>query len=130
MPDIPHKIDERPSKLSVTMIQNNLMILAVLPIIIDLLLNLNMVQNEEFYFLRCVQAPLDTGEVLSLFVIMLNLEGRWEACNTTEPSTPRLISAQTNNLFIVLSLCGRKPRFFLHTHANTLRLIHQLQDKT
>lgn len=62
------------------------MVLAVFPIIIDLHLNLNIVQNEVFYFLYSVQAPLTTGEVLWLFAIMLNLEGRWEAHNCTEPS--------------------------------------------
>ncbi len=61
------------------------MIVAVVPIIIDLHLNLNIVQNEEFYFLSSVQAPLTTGEVLWLFGIMLNLEGRWEARDCTEP---------------------------------------------
>lgn len=52
------------------MILNNLMILAVFPIIIDLHLNLNMVQNEVFYFLCSVQAPLGIREVFWLFAIM------------------------------------------------------------
>lgn len=61
------------------------MVLAVFPVIIDLHLNLNLVQNEVFYFHCSVQGPLGTGEVLWLFAIMQNLEGRWEACNLTEP---------------------------------------------
>lgn len=64
---------------------NNSMILAVFPIIIDLHLNLNMVQNEVFYFLCSVQAPLTIGEVLWLSAIMLNLEGRWEPHTSAEP---------------------------------------------
>lgn len=80
------KIKEQPSELSVIMILNNLMILAVFHIIIDLHLNLNIVQNEVFYFLCSVQAPLGTREVFWLFAIMLNLEGSREACSRTEPS--------------------------------------------
>lgn len=53
------------------MIVNNSMILAELPIIIDLLLNLNMVQNEVFHFLSFVQAPLNTAEVFLLSALML-----------------------------------------------------------
>lgn len=86
IPDIPYsKIKKKPSELSEIMILNNLMILAVFPVIIDLHLNLNIVQNEVFYFLCSVQAPLGIREVFWLFAIMLNLEGRWEACNCTEP---------------------------------------------
>lgn len=58
------------------MIVNNSMILAVFPIIIDLRLNLNMVQNEVFYFLSSVQAPLTAGEVLWLSAITLILKSR------------------------------------------------------
>lgn len=61
------------------------MVLAVFPIIIDLHLNLNIAQNEVFYFHCSVQAPLGRGEVLWLFAIMQYLEGRWKACNLTEP---------------------------------------------
>lgn len=73
------------------------MILAVFPIIIDLHLNLDMVQNEVFYFLSSVQAPLTTGEVLWLSAIMQNVEGRQEARNCTEPLASWLISTQTSS---------------------------------
>lgn len=59
------------------------MILAVFPIITDLHLNLNIVQNEVFYFLSSVQAPLTTREVLWLSAVMVNLEGRREARDWT-----------------------------------------------
>lgn len=62
------------------------MLLAAFHLIIDLHLNLNMVQNEAFYFPSFIQAPLTTGEVLLESVLTLNLEGRWEPRNITEPS--------------------------------------------
>lgn len=58
------------------------MLLAVFHLIIDLLLNLNMVQNEVFYFF---QAPLTTGEVLLQSALILHLEGRRDSDIIIEP---------------------------------------------
>ena len=79
------------------------MVLAVFPIIIDLHLNLNMVQNEAFYFLSSVQAPLTTGEVPWLSAIMQNLEDMQEVRNCAEPLASSLIGSTDERRFSAAS---------------------------
>ena len=88
-----HRIGNKHSLL----ILNCSIMLAVVPIITDLHLNLNMVQNEVLYFLSSSQAPLTTGEELGLSAITRNVEGRREAGYAAEPPASWLISTQTTS---------------------------------